>query len=468
MWSGIPDLLKTWRVDVKKFSLRQAAQLCQQFGQDQQVRISHTKLAHWETKGARLNHIPDYGLQILDATYRAKGALVGIARSLSSPAALKPRWNWAHSFQPYVSGLKNSIPVETGPVWTWLRPGKESPFWIEAEVSWGIFSVKISQSCGQEGLFLTCPVSTSHPALFVKWKNEPGWADFGHGEIPPGLGVQTISVLGNFQILNATLVIKNMWNYYFDKNSVLPIQALLNKIQSFFFSKPGFLPKLFNRDVPQETKQNLIEFDSIANTDKETSFSPHQFQALRQHRGLSRQEVAKEVNLLLKTTSVSKDQIGHLEEGRNTTSKFLVSCLDMVYGIGGYSFRQEVSIDYQGDQTAIVKFPSHWIGPVSVKFESNQFEPNIEPIGTAGLSWREWKTSFSLHSGTRVAFRKDIPDPTPLFVHFPKSWKITAEMGHCQDAVSVNKNWTFEDRPEIRQTLLDRLVPIGVGLGAIE
>ena len=103
MWEDVPDLLHSWRVDVKpNLSLRQAAQRAQQaalqLGIDES--FGHTKIAHWETKRPRLNNnIPNYGLVVLDAAYKADGALLAIARALSTPKALEPSWEWAHSFQ---------------------------------------------------------------------------------------------------------------------------------------------------------------------------------------------------------------------------------------------------------------------------------------------------------------------------------------------------------------------------------
>lgn len=102
MWDGIPDLLHSWRVDVTPhLSLRQAGQRAQQAAEKLGIDASfgHTKIAHWETQGVRLNHIPDYGLRVLDTAYKADGALLAIARALSTPKALEPSWQWAHTFQ---------------------------------------------------------------------------------------------------------------------------------------------------------------------------------------------------------------------------------------------------------------------------------------------------------------------------------------------------------------------------------
>lgn len=470
MWDGVPDLLHSWRVDVGQLSLRQVGFRGQQIAQEQdlnKVSFGHTKIAHWETKGVRINHVPDYGLKVLDATYKADGALIGIARALSTPQALGPRWQWVHTFQsPPDKAQLMALFQHDGPVWAWIRPGPKEPNWIDVNVRWGIFRVKISQACSPDGLFLTCPVSTNHPALFLNWNNSPGWVDFGHGQIPSKeLNVSTLSVVDVFSMANTTKAINNLWNHYFgnSKSSLSPIAAL-GELRKLFLPKSGLLQDLFNRDGNPKTPRNLVGLELPENTDKEHIFNPSEFRALRQYRSLSRQEVARAVNSLSKTFSITQDQIAHLEEGRKTTSQFLVSALDMVYRAGGYTFRQFVYAQPKGDQKAIINFPPHWIGPVCLSF-TNKFDPTA--TGIVGLHWGEWKTSFTLSSNTNVIFRKDSIESPSLVVLFQPGWQVEAKIGYCQDAIDINRNWTFEDTPEVRRSLLKRLIPVGIGLGGL-
>ncbi len=471
MWEDVPDLLHSWRVDVKpNLSLRQAAQRAQQAALQLGIDASfgHTKIAHWETRGPRLNNnIPNYGLVVLDAAYKADGALLAIARALSTPKALEPSWEWAYTFQsPPQKAQFMGILQHDGPVWAWIRPGPKEPNKIDVNVRWGLFRVKISQACDQNGLFLTCPVSTNHPALFVNWNNSPGWVDFGRGQIPAkDLKLNTISVLDVFSIANTTKAINSLWNRYFGKSkNSLSTLAALAEIRKLFLPRSGLLQDVFNRDGDARTPRNLVGLELDKKRDKEHAFSNIEFQELRQNRNLSRQEVANAVNSLSKEFSISEDQIAHLEEGRKTTSKFLISALDMVYGAHGHTFCQSMPLEIQGNKKAIITFPPHWIGTVCLSF-THKFDKTS--TGIIGLYWQEWKTSFILSSDTTVTFRKDSTDAPPLKVVFEPNWQVEARIGYCQNAIDVNRNWTFIDEPKIRLSLLKRLISIGIGLGRI-
>lgn len=468
MWEGIPELLQTWRIDVAHLSLRQTSERAQQIAKksgDNEVSFGHTKIAHWETKQVRPNHIPDYGLRILDATYSADGALVGIARALSTPRALKPRWQWVHTFlnysDTYVQAANHS--QHGGPVWAWLRPGNEMAGWIDADVRWGIFRVKVSRHCGPGGLFLTSPVSTDHPAAFINWNYAPGWVDFGHGQIPPSLGVDIVSALELLTVVETAGAFKKLWHHYLD-TLIGPLsrrEAALREVPRFLSAKPGLLRDLLNKDSTAGNLLDLVGNEPPDKKDKEHLFTPEEFRRLREHRSLSRSEVSRAVSSLSANLDVSEDQIAHLEEGRNVTVELLVSCLDMIYGAGGHSFRQTVPVQIQGHRNASVSFPPHWVGPVSLRFSARNKDVTT---GIAELHWKEWMTTFTIRSDVSVTFRKDAPDSTPLVIQIPMGWEVTAEIGYNELAIDINDNWTFEDRPEFRKSLLDRLVPAGLGL----
>lgn len=468
MWEEIPELIQTWRSDVAHLSLRQTSERAQQIAKESgndEVSLGHTKIAHWETKQARQNHIPDYGLKILDATYRADGALAGIARALSTPKALKPRWQWVHTFlndrDAYVQNPTHG--QHGGPVWAWLRPGPEMPDWIDVDVLWGIFRVKVSRRCGPAGLFLTCPVSTDHPAAFINWNDSPGWVDFGHGQIPESLGVDIVSALELLTVVETAGAFKKLWHHYLD-TLIGPLsrrQAALREVTRFLNATPGLLRDLLNKESTAKSPLDIAGDELPDKKDKEHAFAPEEFRSLREHRSLSRSEVTRAVNSLSANMCVSEDQIAHLEEGRNVTVKLLLSCLDTVYGAGGHTFRQAVPVQFQGDRNATVSFPSHWVGPVSLTFSSRSGDVMT---GIAELHWKEWMTTFTFTSGTSVTFRKDAPDSTPLLVQVPAGWEVTAEIGYNELARDINGHWTFEDRPEFRKSLLDRLVPVGFGL----
>lgn len=468
MLEEIPELLQLWRSEVAHLSLRQTSERAQQIAMKSgygKVSLKHTKIAHWETKQVRPYHIPDYGLRILDATYRANGALIGIARTLSTPKALKPRWQWVHTFlnSGDAYGENPTHAKHGGPVWAWLRPGPETPGWIDIDVLWGIFRVKVCRRCGPAGLFLTSPVSTVHPAAFINYNEAPGWVDFGHGQIPPSLGVDIVSALELLTVIETAGAFKKLWNHYLDTltGPLSRRQAALREVPIFLSTNLGLLRDLLNKEDTDGNSSDIVGKELPGKKDKEHAFTPEEFRSLREHRGLSRSEVARAVNSLSANLGVSEDQIAHLEEGRSVRVKHLVSCLDMVYDAGGHTFRQAIPLQLQGDRNASVCFPSHWVGPVSLTFNNSS---GNAMTGTSKLQWKEWMITIAIKSETSVAFRKDNPESTSLLVQFPAGWEVTAEIGYNELARDINEHWTFEDRPEYRESLLDRLIPAGLGL----
>ena len=467
MLDGIPGLIETWRVNVAKLTLRPASERAQKIAKDfrcTQVTIGHTKIAYWETKEVRPNHVPIYGLKILDATYQAGGALIGIARALSTSEALAPRWEWAHTFQDDASLPPEQRIKPGGPVWAWFRPGPDSPGYIDANIRWGVFGATLSRKCGPEGLFLTCPVSTNHPAAFVSWNNKPGWVDFGCGQVPPLLEVGIVRALEVMSVVDAREAIKNLWADHLCELSMKLSNVRFSTVRLFGFlgkNNLEFLRPLFNDEDKTAELVNLVGRELPAKRDAEHHFTPEEFRSLREHRGLSRSEVAVAINSLSEDFNVSKDQIANHEEGRRVTSEFLVSCLDMIYGGGGHTFRQRVPVHLEPDGLVIINFPTHWVGPVSLSISGRR---GLATDGNVVLCWGDWMTSLRISSGTSVTCNKDYPNSTPLLVRLPEGWEVIAEIGYNQDAHDANKNWTFRDRPEARQSLISRLVPVYMAL----
>ena len=80
-------------------------------------------------------------------------------------------------------------------MWVWIRPQSESDGHVRAALWWGVLGLKVDQACGPEGLVVSSPVSTDHPALFVQMLDAPAWVDFGHGVFPQSFGVPNLAAL---------------------------------------------------------------------------------------------------------------------------------------------------------------------------------------------------------------------------------------------------------------------------------
>ena len=59
---------------------------------------------------------------------------------------------------------------------------------------WGVFAFDCSSECDDRGVIVTSPVSMPNPPAWVHLR-EPGWVDFGRGEVPVALGIPTFTAL---------------------------------------------------------------------------------------------------------------------------------------------------------------------------------------------------------------------------------------------------------------------------------
>ena len=453
MWNSSGDLLRTWRTHKAKMSLRELAAV---------TYVSKTTLSDWENDKVE----PD--LHILEQAYATGGTLEDLY--IATNKVLPERWEWAHNYQ-----IADNDRVG-GPVWALLRPSLDSPNRIRAKIRWGLFGVTVDEPCTEDGIFITCRVSTPHPAAFIYFYESPGWANFGRGKLPTQeLGVVARSEL---RIIDAVEVSES-------------VRRLVR--EGLRYMGRSFLWMLRNPDSREHreveiTKGLLRGGEGNREVHRATEMSPDQkidewhrfdhteYLELRRKLKLSRESVVAIVNnqdnaaprsglaqsnALSAVPTLTVEQLKYFEESGGTSVPHLASRIDMAYRLDGHTCREEVHSLLVGEKEGIlratVRFPNHYVGPVVLTITN---ETETESEGALKLLWGPWQTSLIVASDRGVTCRKDKPgDMAPLEIEYPVGWTLKVEIGYNPDAISINNDIWDPRGIEAGASLVRKYVP---------
>jgi transcriptional regulator with XRE-family HTH domain len=384
-------VLRTWRQHVAALSQEAAAA---------RVGVSKGALSMWESGKRRPSHT---GLGALDTCYGAGGALVDVALALGTPRGLPARHTWAHN-----------PPGPSRPHWAWIRasPGSRR---IRAHLRWAAFAFDCSEPCDDRGVVVAIPVSMPNPAAWVHLA-EPGWVDFGRGEIPAALGIPVLDALGGAYVAGgghsaAGLVARPLVERF------LGDLQFATDVLRFFGDRPDLVREVFSSGGGGG-KVTLAKGQPRQAHEAARPFTGGQLRALREARGLSQADVAVLVTALLPDRPVHDDQIRGVEQGRTPRARFLASRLDTVYRADGRTCREVVDVVWLAFQAG--ERPSE--GRVRL-----EWGPNVKDMVVSGPA--------------TVTCRRAQHDDGPLSVVCPAGWKVTGGMGQDPDARDVNFGW---------------------------
>lgn len=401
-------LLRTWRTEVARLTQSQVAKA---------VVTTKSVISMWENaeRGITFDH-----LHALDRCYRAGGALADVGLAMGTPDGLLPRTSWVHNPQG-----------GSGPVWAWCRPQSERQD-ITIQVRWGAFTMKNSSSCDDQGIFLTSPISMPNPPVWIDLA-EPGWVDFGRGEIPAQLGIPTFDALPDLGIATgghsaAGLVARDVVERF------LTDEAFARAVLEFFGEPRGVVRTVFSTPDAPKALRNLANGAPPASHHR--AFTGQQWRALRDCRCLSRARAARQATALLPDHEVTDDQIAELEKGGNPRTPLLRSRLDRVYDADGYTGIEEVK-PRSWKPPFVFDFPAYWIGPIWFMFLSQNDTTTLAEL-RSGLASKQ----LHVKAGTTVTCRRPARDAAPFVVTCPRGWSVAAGVGMHAAAWDVNWGWS--------------------------
>ncbi len=381
-------------------------------------------MSQWEA--GRLKRIGATRLRALDDCFQAGGALVGLARALRTPDGLPPRTVWAHNVQG-----------ESGPAWAWVRPTPRASR-VDTILVWGAFAYTCKVDCGDAGVFVTSPASMPNPAVWVHLRT-PGWVDFGRGSIPGDLGIPAFAALSGAEISSghhrpAGLVRPDLVRRF------RADRAFAKAVLGFFGERPDLVAHTFSASAGENIPADLRQRPT-APPIRDAAFTGRQYERLRECRGFSLQDAATLVTELLPEEPITRDRVRDLEKGRRTRARRLRSRLDRLYGADGHVCVEEVAVHRYRDGSAVIDFPTYWIGPVWFWFQAagKASAPN------AMLRWEDSYIELRLGDKRLATCRRPTEDPTPFVISCGKDWEVRAGMGHRPEARDINFGWLRDD-----------------------
>lgn len=414
-------LLRRWRTNVA--GIKHVVEAAHRFG------VSNTLWSGWET-GER---IKAEQVTELDKFFQAHRAFEEIVWATTTTRALKARRDWSQNLQG-----------ESASWWVWLRHADATNREIQATVRWGPAVVRIDDHAPR-GLVLTTPVSIPNPPVEVHL-DSPGWADFGRGEIPPGLGLASVS---GVRRMRAPIPDPATWIVSQRIRRLIGHVPGWQRVVADLLSDSPFVKEALEIDEDPWTGRAL-DLSSISEVGEARIADPvpgEEFRRVRKARHLYRKGVCSSLNDLDPSEPVSYDQLKRFEENSEPLTPNIRPRLDLVFGAGGSLCRDAIHVAHLRGTTERdtwrADFPKWWFGPVWVR--ADQRDSGYRGPGDIDLTWHPWTKRVRVRTGQVLALTKASTESEPLRIDAPAGWAITAGMGRALNAQTVNHQWRLTD-----------------------
>jgi hypothetical protein len=167
-----------------------------------------------------------------------------------------------------------------------------------------------------------------------------------------------------------------------------------------------------------------------------------QLRALREGRGMSREEVVHAINALDPLNPVTARMIEAMEAtGRIPDRRGMVAALDHIYRCDGRlgldRIFDSLTARLAQDNRYRIVFPAYYVGPVWLQPTGH----DANDVGLIDLTWGPWRRRQRVRSAMLITTRKAIPDATPLIVGIPSGWRVIAGTGAAPTAADINHGW---------------------------
>jgi transcriptional regulator with XRE-family HTH domain len=375
----------------------------------ERLAVQPSAVSNWEG-GAREISV-DY--RLIDAALGAEGVLAELLWAFGTVKGLDPRQSWTKIY-----------PGESSPVWAWFRSPSPS---LQLEGEWGVARIDHELQLGSNGLFMTLGASVADSPLVIQL-SEPGWVDFGRGELPYQVADAPIvpaAELARRSTASGTFMQLFVGNIF----SKLSARPWSREVASFALVAPKTIASFlsgYSRSSEVEHQGTWPPLpDGIESVDR------MRFARLRRARGLSLVETA---HRLASTTGieVGKDTLRRFETGVGQPhSPLLPVALDHVLGASGHLGIAEIRSD-RGSGSARV--PPYWYGPIWIALDGPGQEVRFK------LRFGDWYRQVRGHLPMLVTIQSWAPE-SPLRISADSSVTWTVGLGRRVGAVSLDQDW---------------------------
>ncbi|MEM9134645.1 MAG: helix-turn-helix transcriptional regulator [Actinomycetota bacterium] len=364
------------------------------------LNVQPSSLSNWEREARAIS----IDLASIDDALKGEGVLESLLWAARTPEGLEPGHVWTKVF-----------PGESCPVWAWIR-GTTPTIFLEAE--WGVARIDTMLEPGPNGFFITVGASVPDSPVVVHL-SEPGWADFGRGELPDEIpGAQILPAVSIFSASSADGRFMEYFRSHMQAELADGDDGVLESVKRFATDRSRRQP------VVEPQKSWPVSEHGLDPVDRQ------RFATLRQARDLSRTELAKRVSAAT-GSPVSRDTVRRFEiDLGQPHDPLLPVALDHVLGADGRLAALELKA---GRGPASIGMPPFWRGPIWLAFEA----PDDT---TAVLHRNRWKRELPLSGSMLVSTHWFEPD-VPLRIDVPDgvSWQVG--VGQRPAAEPIDQNW---------------------------
>ncbi len=414
-------MLRWWRTEIADVSQREVAD---------RLGVARTAVTNWET-GSRMASID---AERIDEVLGADGVLAGWLWSFGTPVGLQQRRIWSNTFRG-----------ESTPVWMWIR--SPSPRLV-VEAEWGMYRFEGELDLGDNGLLVTVGVSIEESPVVVQL-SEPGWIDFGRGDIPDHVeGAPVVDALdmvmpssanGDFTELLSTNLVARFGQERPPQISSLsaqdlkPVETLIERLD-----RPG---SERSRQPAPALPGSWPELNEGVDEAEERS----KYTRLREARRLSLAETSHRLAVMT-TTRAGKDTLRRFEANvGDPHDPLLPVALDHVLGANGYLALAEIA---SGHGSAAVQIPPYWNAPVWITFTAAR--DNLGPRPVAELHWGKWRRLINGRLPLLVINHAAL---VPLRIVADTDIHWTTGVGRRVGAMPINHGWTPDSIDTTQQAL---------------
>ena len=382
----------------------------------ERLNVKPSALSNWE-RGTRAISVD---LEAVDDALKGERALAGLLWSHGTPGGIEPGRLWSKVF-----------PAPSRPVWVWLRSPERR---VEIQAEWGVARLERAFEFGPNGVFLTVGFSIPDSPV-VLLMSEPGWADFGFGELPADIpGAEVVDAVNLMERSSADGPFMEL----FSSSLAAKLAArapeavdLANSVPSAIVSyMDGLGRPRAGAEVPRRWPPAAEGIEAVER---------ERFARLRDARGLS---LSSLVELLSNQTGI--------DVGRDTLRRFetdvgrphdpmLPVALDHVLGAEGRLALLELRAGRGG---GVTWFPPYWRGPMWIELHDDDAEPAAAEAAPANivLHHGRWYREVTFTGQTLVCSHWVEPS-VPLRIEAERSVRWTVGIGRRAGAEAIDQNW---------------------------
>jgi transcriptional regulator with XRE-family HTH domain len=440
------ELLRRWRRDVAGLD---ATQVAARLGR------SVKTVYAWET-GTATPDLKQVGE--LDAALEAGGALADMFKASGTPDGLDARVLWENNFPHHAPS-----PVPH-PVWVWLREADSRSRKVRVELEWGPLHRQLRLPSTEYGVVVAMPASIANPPLTVRLAS-PGWADFGTGAFPEGLGLPVVSVLTQPILVerwhDTVRATRRLFHELDERREWRWLEHVPTRVRKTFADWFGSVSSSENSRDAEDVLD--VSMEPLTDPLKDRAFPGRDLQRLRKARQMSRAETASEVESLLRQVgddgpAATPSMIEALEQDAEPRHPAVRAMLDAVYSADGYTCCVEVQHvegdhDVTGECDTEVMFPAWWVGPVWIRPGCQGGD--VPQVVT--LRWHGWEQQVRARPGQSLALRQAFigDHHEPLKVTKPAYWSLEAGVGRMPCSIDVNVGWKISAGSAADEALLE-------------